>query len=201
MSDGYGARNRRSSLSPTDTASDPHELQGGHVFRMWLVDDVFRKLHRERRRFEQAGSDNDGRHDQVDAALNFAITAWHMTDWVWERKEQYPSEYFEEDSEHDFLNKIRVECPDLGICDVIANAAKHGGVAKQKDYRPKEVETVLVGKPISNGGSGVELYAVEVDREWSLKIEVDGKAESVHAVLSRVFLFWHNFIQKRYRSE
>lgn len=175
--------------------SDLTELEGGHVFRLRLVHDIFRKLHREKQRFEKAGPDNAGRNDQVDAAINFAITAWHMTDWVWERHKDALGKYLNVNGLREFQDKLRQLCPDLAVCDVIANAAKHGGTAHMREDRP-EIETVLIADPVTEGGPGVELIAVAAGPEWSLEIRVNGKSEDPHAVFNRVFGYWHKFIQR-----
>ena len=182
-------------MKQANVVSDLTELESGHVFRMRSVHDIFRKLGREKRRFEKAGSDNEGRKDQVDAAINFAITAWHMTDWVWQRQERELCERFGVRCKREFQEEMRRQCPDLAVCDVIANAAKHGGTAHKREDRP-EIETVLIADPVAEGAAGVELYAVVADPEWSLKIRVNGKPEDPHAVFYRVFGFWHEFIQQ-----
>ena len=171
--------------------SDLTELESGHVFRMRSAHDIFRKLYREKQRFEKAGSDNEGRKNQVDAAVNFAITAWHMTDWVWLRQEHELCECFGVKNLREFQDEMRQQCPELAVCDVIANAAKHGGAAHKRQDRP-DVETVLVAE----GAVGVEILAVTADPEWSLKIRVNGKPKDPLSLFTRVFLFWHKFIQK-----
>ena len=178
-------------MKQRNVVSDKDGLPGGHVFRLWSVHDVFGKLHREKQRFESAGSGFEGLRNQIDAAINFAITAWHMTDWAcrWKEKEQ-----FNKDKLHRFQCEVRRQCPDLAVCDVIANAAKHGGTADMKGNRP-EIKTVLVADPVAEGALGVELYAEGADPEWSLQIHVNGKPEDLHAVFYRVFGFWHKFIQ------
>ena len=141
---------------------------------MRSVHDIFRKLRNEKRRFEKAELKGEGRADQVDAAINFAITAWHVTDWVWGQHEHALSEYFGVKTLTKFQNEMRRICSGLAVCDVIANAAKHGGTARPMKIRPN-VETVLVALPVANDAAGVELIAVRKDLQWSLEIEVDGK--------------------------
>ncbi len=75
--------------------------------------DIFRKLYREKQRFEKAGSDNEGRKNQVDAAVNFAITAWHMTDWVWLRQEYELCECFGVKNLREFQDKCVSNAPNL----------------------------------------------------------------------------------------
>ncbi len=170
-------------------------LEAGHAFKMRLVDDIFRKLRNEKRRFEEAEFNGEGRADQVDAAINFAITAWHVTDWVWGQHEHALSECFGVEKLSEFQNEMRRRCSDLAVCDVMANAAKHGGAAHPKPGRP-DVETILVAHPVANDAAGVELVAVQTDLQWSLQIEVDGKRKDPLELFNRVFLFWHKFIQK-----
>ena len=182
-------------MKQANVVSDLTELESGHVFRMRSVHDIFRKLYRERQRFGKAGSDNEGRRDQVDAAINFAITAWHMTDWVWDQHQHQLCKSFEVSKISEFQNEMRRQFPDLAICDVIANAAKHGGTAHKKKDRP-DVETILVAHPVANDAAGVELIAVLADRQWSLKIRVNGKPKDPLELFNRVFFFWHKFIQQ-----
>ena len=182
-------------MKQAKVVSDLNELKSGHVFRIQPVHDIFRKLYREKRRFENAGSDNAGRQNQVDAAVNFAITAWHMTDWVWHRWEQELRKSLGVKNLPEFRNEMRQQCPDLAVCDVIANAAKHGGTANKRKDRP-EIVTVLIADPVAEGAADVELYAVVADPVWSLKIRVNGKPKDPLPLFNRVFLFWHKFIQQ-----
>ena len=170
-------------------------LEAGHAFKMRSVDDIFRKLGNEKRRFEQAEFNGEGRADQVDAAINFAITAWHVTDWVWGQHKRALREDFGVKTKREFQNKMRRECSNLAVCDVIANAAKHGGAAHEKMGRP-DVETILVAHPVANDAAGVELIAVQTDLRWSLEIEVDGRRKDPLDLFNRVSFFWHKFIQK-----
>ena len=173
---------------PADT-----DLCGGHVFRMVSVHDVFRKLWREKRRFQSAGSTNEGRADQVDAILNFAITAWHMTDWVWKRHENKMRDEFQVNNQKEFSVAMAQCCPELAVCDVLANAAKHGGIAWDTKDRPN-VETVLVASSATD--LGLALVAHQSAVEWSLKVNIDGNSHDPYDFLNGVFMFWHKFIQK-----
>ena len=170
-------------------------LKSGHVFRMRSVHDIFRKLGREKRRFEKAELNGEGRADQVDAAINFAITAWHLTDWVWSQRKHALREYFDVNDIGGFQNEMRRLCPNLAVCDVIANAAKHGGTAHKREDRP-EIETILVADSVTKGAAGVELFAAPAHRQWSLEIEVDGTRVDPLELLNSVFFFWHKFIQQ-----
>ena len=187
-------------MKQANVVGDLTELESGHVFRMRSVHDVFAKLNCEKRRFELAGSDNEGRQNQVDAAVNFAVTAWHMIDWVWHRREQELRERLGVKCLREFQDELRRQCPDLAVCDVIANAAKHGGTAHKRKDRP-EIETVLIAEPVTEGAVGVELYPVVADSEWSLEIRVDGRPKDPSGLFHRVHLFWHRYIQEHFVAE
>jgi hypothetical protein len=84
----------------------------------------------------------------------------------------------------------------------MANAAKHGGIAHERDDRPN-VETVLIAEPVGDSVANIELIAKQTDRRWwqcnprwSLKIEVDGRDEDLPGMLTNVYSFWHKFIQE-----
>ncbi len=162
--------------------------------------DIFRKMGREKQRFENAESNGEGLADQVDAAINFAITAWHMTDWVWGQHEQVLHEHFGVNDLPGFQNEMRRQYPDLAVCDVIANAAKHGGTAHARENRP-EMETILVADSVIEGTAGVELIAELVRRQWSLEIETDGTRVDALTLFNKVFRFWHRFIQQHCVAE
>lgn len=175
-------------------------MESGHAFRMRSAHDIFRKLHREKSRLEKAESDREGLADQVDAAVNFAITAWHMIDWVWQRREHEFRECLGVKCFREFQDEMRRQCRGLAVCDVIANAAKHGGTAHEREDRP-EIETVLVADAVPGGPAGVELTAKLAERQWSLEIKVNGTREDLLALFNRVFLFWYKVIQKHFIAE
>jgi hypothetical protein len=168
---------------------DPVELDSGHAFRMRSAQDAFRKLHRELQRYK-SGTE---RVDRIDAAINFAITAWHLTDWVWIIHKNRLTRELGVSSLNSSQDLMKQRCRSLSVCDVIANAAKHGGVAKQRPDRPN-VETILVAHPIDGGGS-IELFGARDNRRWTLKIRIDGRSEHAGDLLRVVDNFWHRFIQ------
>ncbi|MFN4164353.1 MAG: hypothetical protein ACK4GK_07245 [Ferrovibrio sp.] len=176
--------------------SDPVELESGHAFRLRLMDDMYRKLRRELNRF---GAAKSSRGDQIDAAINFAWTAWHMTDWFWEARKKHLKADLSLKSLQGFQDYVRMDSSALAVCDVIANAAKHGGVAKAYPNRP-QVETILVAHPVDRTGSDVEMIAAMMDRKWSLKIRHGGKSEHAYVLFNRAYNRWHRF-RTRYPPE
>jgi len=154
------------------------ELEGYHLFRMRLLDDMFRKLHRELGYFRKARGD---RKASTDHAINFCITAWHLTDWIWLRHAaDLRGERFGENLQ-DFQLAVKRESVEMAVCDVVANAAKHGGRAHAKPDRP-DVMTILVAPPIPEGVTAVEFVTSGSERPMKLRISINGKPRPAEAV-------------------
>lgn len=178
-------------------------LKAGHSFRMRTAQDAFRKMHREKVRFEKA--ENEGaRREQIDFAINFAATAWHMTDWVWGCHEDSVRRHFclplEDWNAHtglrEFQRLMRTSSKGLAACDIIANAAKHGGVAQMKHGRP-EFETLLVAYAVEGEPGAVELVAALTERAWSLEVMIDGRVHHPRVLFNEVFMLWFRFLQQQ----
>lgn len=93
--------------------------------------DLVEKLAREIDRMR----DHPTRDDLTDHAVNFAITGWHLTDWVWNAICRHPDKLAaiargdglrpsELRSCEDFKRYVRSK-PGLAVCHDIATAAKH----------------------------------------------------------------------------
>ena len=91
--------------------------------------DLLAKLDREFDRFCEATSHLSKNHRcQSDFAFNFAITAWHLTEWIWkshEAKSPDQSVRFGARTFQEFRKVILGGCPELRICRDLANGAKH----------------------------------------------------------------------------
>ena len=93
--------------------------------------DMIKKAWREYERCTKSENDDDRR----DAAINCAITLWHMNDWVWNGIAKYGRTKDEirtllgvtrPRAEIDDLVKWAVGgCPELAICQSICNGSKH----------------------------------------------------------------------------
>lgn len=165
--------------------------------------DVLRKLERELKRIRRC---ND-REELADLGFNFAVTAWHLADWVWaDTKGQHalraalateagvraPEFDFEE-----FQDLMRRRSEDLNYCRLIATASKHVGT----DHLPGDPGSLtatgsvapssgllgggpLATSPLAVGGGGT----------YVLKIIVDGNRIPAVEVFERVLEFWAQFI-------
>jgi hypothetical protein len=167
------------------------ELEGGHTFRIRSFDDMFRKLHREMDRFRKS---EGNRSDSMDHAINFCVTAWHMTDWVWDRYCNYLRYNSMGSKKSSFQLCIREKNAAMGVCDIIANAAKHGGKADTKEARPS-VETLLVADPRPEGMSEIEFITTNRERPIELYVVVNGRQQRMYQVLYQAKEFWWNFKQ------
>jgi hypothetical protein len=173
------------------------ELEGGHTFRIRLFDDMFRKLVRESQRFEKS---EGRRQDSIDHAINFCMTAWHMTDWVWARYSEYLCCNLMGPKRADFQLCIRQQNPAMGVCDVIANAVKHGGIAYPMLARPS-VQTLLVADPRPPGMDILEFVTTNGERPIELRVVVDGRQQNVYLILSQAKSFWWHFKQAHLKPD
>ena len=53
---------------------------------------------------------------QIDWVFDCAVTAWHLVDWVAE---------FRNEPLNELQKKLKEKCPELAVCEQIANGAKH----------------------------------------------------------------------------
>ena len=74
----------------------------------------------------------DLRFDSAYHAYNFAVTAWHLTDWVWAASDaelkKYLSKYFNGarmEKKGDLFDAIATRFRAIHICGQIANGSKH----------------------------------------------------------------------------
>lgn len=141
------------------------------------------KLYRDYQRYLNAPSTDDRR----DAAINGAITAWHMCEWVWTGITSY-DRYSADISaflgvvgrpmkRSDVQDWAERECPSLVDCRSICNGTKHvisdGSLVTQMDA-PDPNER----------GRGKQLVARAVIKH------PDGSTTEMSKVLSDAFDFW-----------
>lgn len=172
------------------------ELESGHTFRMLSVHDIYRKLHRELQRFEAAhGVHGGSRADMMDTAVNFAWTAWHMVDWLYLRAPERIEEVYACASLKPFQDHVRRNHQALAVCDVIANAAKHGGRAHGFAGRPN-VETILVAHAVEPEGDAEDVVVAMMQRTWSMKIRHHGMSEPADSLFRRAYGDLHRLLMR-----
>jgi hypothetical protein len=119
--------NQRDSMSIIES----HLLSATGSFGFTSAYAMLQKASREYSRCRDAQSNDD----RCDAAINAAITLWHMNDWVWngitvagrdklelKRLLNVPNRSVKKD---DFVSWAVSQCPELEICQSICNGSKH----------------------------------------------------------------------------
>ena len=133
-----------------------------------------------------------------DHAYNFAVTAWHMTDWLWRQAEvSEPSKrnHFGCRSLQTFQNFIRRESGALDICSDLANGAKHFVVSRRK----KAVLGAEVSTKVVEGGT-LGSFVLGSDRLGGtipvLKVRLaNGTSRLVEAIFKEAVSFWYKFFR------
>lgn len=102
-------------------------------FGMNRATDMTAKAWRELERCRHAVTSDDRR----DAAINCAITLWHMIDWVWAAIEAKKGDRLEvaevlgvkgrKLERNDLVTWALAKCPELAICQGICTGSKHVG--------------------------------------------------------------------------
>ena len=163
-------------------------------------------LHKLERELDRIRHCND-REELADLGFNFAVTAWHLTDWVWadikgahrlkavlaaEASVRAPEFNF-----NGFQDLMRRRSDDLNYCRLIATASKHVGV----ELLPGDPDAFTatgsaVRSSVFLGGarSSTSPLAVGGGGKYALKIIVDGERIPAVEVFERVLEFWTQFI-------
>lgn len=164
--------------------------------------DLLQKLERELDRIRQC----DDREELADLGFNFAVTAWHLTDWVWAditskhdlkvllaaRANKSASKF----GLAEFRDWMRKLSEDLNHCRLIATASKHVGAERRPGDPGSFTATGSVsfsGGPTGAGPHGAAPHGAYYEK-WVLKIIVNGERKPGLDVFDRVCRFWKHFI-------
>jgi hypothetical protein len=169
---------------------------------------MLNKLTRELTRIGRATGDRDSLGDH---AVNFALTAWHLVDWVWsEMRKDYalrlslakeigcaPGEF----GRDQFAGWCVKSCPGLEACQVIATATKHVRcdeeiivAAGTLSARVSSGEDITYRLDESRLGVGALAPAPAAERCWVAKVEIGGRQEYAIPIFERVVAFWTQFV-------
>ena len=125
-------------------------------------------------------------------AFNCAVTAWHLSDWVWKalggRRRAWG------DDEENFKRDCRDKCPALAHCWLIANASKHGGIDIQKKKITTEVRSEQTRAFEAGSGRSGEALAA-----YAWKITVADRPQSgrnVIEIFREGMNYWTNLIYR-----
>lgn len=172
--------------------------------------DMACKLCREMERMRDA----ETLRDFVEHTMNFALTAYHMIDWVWEavRRDPDGDGGFERDSwiaaigyEPKGLADVRRwamgQCPELEYCRQFANATKHLSCRFTGDAHSGRFEVLPTAewKRQQQKEPFKSLLDDHRAENWRLVLVEDGKdIELVEILRDRVLRFWEELSYEIY---
>lgn len=142
-----------------------------------------------RRDFERLKSSQE--LHQSDHAFNFAIAAWHMTDWVWKTTTDAQTR-FARSTLGTFQQMICDESEAIRLCKDLAEGSKHFAVDKP-DAR------AVVDSNVSATGAVLGAFTLGHDKlgEEVLKIRLaDGTSKRAEEVFAEALAYWKQFFHK-----
>jgi hypothetical protein len=119
-------------------------------------------------------------------AFNCAVTAWHITDWLW--NEVCGDAGVSRDLAQ-FQTAVQDRCREVRLCRHIANASKHGGV--DRGYDP-EIEVIVEAKD-----EPVPFEEVGHSQHWEIIISDHGSKTDALVLFYRVYQFWNHEVLAR----
>jgi hypothetical protein len=138
--------------------------------------DLRQKLDREIKRYRSmVGREDSDPEELKDTAFNASVTAWHLTDWVFNdlTPAQRASLRFEDLS--DLQEYARTNCRALYLCRYAATASKHWEVTKHPD-------------------PNVQIVVTLADTGWTIYFMDSGKRKAAEQVFDDALVFWTQFI-------
>ena len=161
-----------------------------YTYELRKPKDLLGKLERELHRLGK------GKIWASDHAYNFAVTAWHMTDWVWQHertKSPGNTRSFGFSSVATFQNFITRDCRDLDICSDLANGSKHFEVERR--------DRAVIDTDVSLGPSFVlDVSRLDIDALGGppiLKVRLaDGSSKRAEDVFKGAVSYWFRFFRE-----
>jgi hypothetical protein len=130
-------------------------------------------------------------------AANCAITAWHMTDWIWEflgvdeREDLTKSLVLKSTKLEAFQDYVRTQCRALHFCYELAIGAKHRNPQSKKMEDLVSARDVWKAKPLtcnSKVNEPLVRYAFE------LVVDDAGRTVPLREVFRCAFFFWESLL-------
>ncbi|MCG3146440.1 MAG: hypothetical protein HONDAALG_04506 [Gammaproteobacteria bacterium] len=172
------------------------------VFALTTPVHLLRKLWWEVKEFEAAENDNSelGTHLIVAYhAMNCAVTAWHMADWVWlhggedQRHHLFAMLELEQENFTTFVAYLRRNSRALNCCRDIATGSKHMRLERKGSDPDVEAEVVWDMEPMTVN-SPVD---APLCRYTARLVVHDGQgARSARDVFREAFQYWEAFLAK-----
>jgi hypothetical protein len=173
------------------------------VFQLSTPRHMFMKLHWEldglREILKPQREDLSGHITAAYFAFNFAVSAWHLSDWTWESFEgdgqtevaaklglDFSSAKNERQKLELYQDKLRELCPALAICWDIANGSKHMTDRQKSD--------VKVGMDWSVRDARADEPFLS-NYTYELYVKTAGKKQNAVEVFEDVYSFWRRFLE------
>lgn len=137
---------------------------------------------------------NIDREDLAYRGFNLAVTAWHIWDWL---KRDLESELRAKarlahllklpkyDEAQVLAHLMKANGGAIRVCNVIANASKHGTVSSHP-------VVARVNTAVAKPGEGEK---AAIDARWVLKLEVDGESHQALAIFENALAEWIRITQ------
>ncbi|KAA1012617.1 hypothetical protein FVF58_12115 [Paraburkholderia panacisoli] len=152
--------------------------------------DMLEKAKRELRRLRAAESSPDDNDLISDHGMNFAITVWHVADWVWKKFNPNNCGNLKDLGLHtfnDLHSLIRQESDALAICFEIATGSKHLTLDKDSSYQRRVQVTDISARAAT---------AMALSRSV-LKVELlSGDRKRADEVFTAAIAYWDTFFKK-----
>lgn len=147
---------------------------GSLSFDIVSAQDFFRKLEEDYRDFTKDVTSSRN-------AINCALTAWHLTDWIYN---QFPNLGFS--SLYKFQENIKVQCPSLQIMHDISNGSKHYTLTK---HQPEIKNTEHHRGSFSNDFSrDFDISSLDIEMKSGQKLFFEDE-------ILKVIEFWRNYFR------
>ncbi len=173
--------------------------------------DIACKLEHEIERMQRA----ETLRDFIEHTMNFALTAYHMIDWVWAALQRNPVDgkaKFERDKWiavigykpkkcAEVWSWAMSRCPELEYCRQLANATKHLSCRSKKDAPNTEFGITPTAEWGRQQKKAPFMSIVDDHRaeNWRLVFVENGKYIDLAEVLQdRVFVFWKELTHRIY---
>ena len=116
-------------------------------------------------------------------AFNCAVTAWHISDWLW--KERVDAGLTVGDV-FKFQNKMQARSRELRLCKYIATASKHKGVDRSPD---PTIQVIVRAKNTQEEG-----VPIDHSSHWEVMIsDASGESDAL-GVFYKAYEFWNTEI-------
>ncbi len=141
----------------------------------------------------------------LDAAINGALTAWHLTDWVWKKRFAADAEARagisidcgdQKDPPNEFKDYVNKKCVHLALCQDVANGFKHM-IAEHPDERqaPAAADTLVSAGAELIGGDGFLVF-VGTSKFVPKIVDDEGDKHQAMDVLVSARDFWAEFLRE-----